>query len=189
MSLISFIGDERDAEIARTLAAYSMQVLNALHIRDGPSHMEIKYNPDTKQPCLVEVGARCHGGEGTWLPIVDACIGYNQVDAALDCFIDADAFDTLPDVPGRFKNYGREVFLVSRQHGTVKKTNVEKLRSLKSFAKLELSVQPGSQLLPTVDCFTRPGSVQLIHSDPSVVQADYEAIRDMEQNYQLFALE
>lgn len=30
-------------------------------------------------PCLVEVGTRCHGGEGTWQPIAQECLGYNQV--------------------------------------------------------------------------------------------------------------
>ena len=40
--------------------------------------MEIMYD-DSKGPCLVEVGARCNGGEGAWLPIVNECIGYSQV--------------------------------------------------------------------------------------------------------------
>jgi len=33
---------------------------------------------------LVEVGSRCHGAEGTWVPLVMECLGYNQVEAALD---------------------------------------------------------------------------------------------------------
>lgn len=36
------------------------------------------YNERTG-PCLVEVGSRCHGGEGTWLPTIQECIGYTQV--------------------------------------------------------------------------------------------------------------
>jgi hypothetical protein len=39
--------------------------------------MEIIY--DDEGPCLVEVGARCDGGEGAWLVITDECIGYSQV--------------------------------------------------------------------------------------------------------------
>lgn len=56
----------------------------------GPSHMEVMLKtvvtvgPDgnetiTYDPCLVEVGARCHGGEGTWLDVAKECIGHNQV--------------------------------------------------------------------------------------------------------------
>jgi hypothetical protein len=58
------------------------QVLDALGIFNGPGHMEVKMCPDG--PCLVEVGSRCHGGEGTWVPVAMECVGYSQVDAALD---------------------------------------------------------------------------------------------------------
>ena len=30
-------------------------------------------------PCLVEVGSRCQGGEGSWLPVAHECIGYTSV--------------------------------------------------------------------------------------------------------------
>jgi hypothetical protein len=51
-------------------------------------------------PCLVEVGARCHGCEGTFMPLADRCWGQNQV----GCLIDAvaptsEAFDKIPDMP------------------------------------------------------------------------------------------
>ena len=66
--------------------AYADEVLNAVGIREGPSHMEVMVNwvegegnARVPEPCLVEVGARCHGGEGTWLPLVKECIGYSQV--------------------------------------------------------------------------------------------------------------
>jgi hypothetical protein len=29
-------------------------------------------------PVLVEVGSRCHGGDGLWLDLEDECWGYNQ---------------------------------------------------------------------------------------------------------------
>jgi hypothetical protein len=32
----------------------------------------------------------------------------------------------------------------------------------------------------TVDCFTRPGSAQLVHADGAVVQKDYERVRELE---------
>lgn len=75
---------------------YADSVLDALEITDGPSHMEVFINRGllsalefishafqvmytSSGPCLVEVGSRCQGGEGTWLPIVEECIGYSQV--------------------------------------------------------------------------------------------------------------
>lgn len=50
---------------------------DAMGVVHGPGHMEVKYT--TTGPCLVEVGTRCHGGEGTWQAIAEECLGYNQV--------------------------------------------------------------------------------------------------------------
>ena len=61
------------------------RVLDALGIMHGPSHMEIMYT-DTG-PCLVEVGSRCQGGEGTWLPVAKECIGYTQVEVTVDVYM------------------------------------------------------------------------------------------------------
>ena len=70
-----------ESAMAQALVAYSSQVLDALGIRQGPSHMEVMWigTPDDGYPCLVEVGSRCHGGEGTWLAVAQECIGYTQV--------------------------------------------------------------------------------------------------------------
>jgi len=123
------------------------------------------------------------------LPVADACLGYNQVDVTLDCYLDPDAFDALPARPGApLKNYGREVFLVSFAEGRLENVDLDALKKLKSFTKCELAVQPGSLLEKTVDCFTRPGSVQLVHPDPNVVEQDYEKIRSLEQ-HGLFSLQ
>jgi len=69
-------------------------------------------------PCLVEVGSRCHGGEGTWLPVVQECIGYSQLDATLNCYLRPDRFDALPFTPNLLKQ-GVEAFLVSRTSGVL----------------------------------------------------------------------
>jgi hypothetical protein len=44
-----------------------------------------------------------------------------------------------------------------------------------------MTAQAGSVLRQTVDCFTRPGAVQLAHADARVLQADYDAIRQLEK--------
>lgn len=38
---------------------------------------------------------------------------------------------------------------------------------------LEMTAQPGSFLSKTVDCFTRPGAVQLVNENAEQLQADY----------------
>jgi hypothetical protein len=40
----------------------------------------------------------------------------------------------------------------------------------------------------TIDCFTRPGSVQLVNDLPGSLEADYLAIKELERKGQIFAL-
>ena len=149
--------------------------------------MEVMATPTG--PCLVECGARCHGGEGTWKPIADACVGYNQIHAALDVYIAPDQFDMLPFVPPPMRTFGREVFMVSYHDGVIAALpGVDAIRRLPSFAKLEMMCQPRSALRKTVDCFTRPGAVQLISDDQAAVEADARAIRALEKDG-LFVME
>ena len=88
--------DYKDPEI-RALIDYAVSVIKALKIYHGPSHMEVMSCTSTSSsgalqynPCLVEVGTRCHGGEGSWLPIAHECIGYTQLDATLNCYLRPD---------------------------------------------------------------------------------------------------
>ena len=85
-----------DSPRAQEMIKYADAVLDALEITQGPSHMEVfadskshrgHYFPaqvkclfvqvmyTSTGPCLVEVGSRCQGGEGTWITIVEECIG------------------------------------------------------------------------------------------------------------------
>lgn len=72
-----------------------MRRVDALGIQNGPAHGEVKFCREA--PVLIEVGARCHGGEGAWIPIANQCVGYNQVDVTIDAFLDIEAFRKLPD--------------------------------------------------------------------------------------------
>lgn len=56
--------------------------------------MEIMYCADG--PCLVEVGTRCHGGEGTWIPVAMECVGYSMEKVTLDAYVDPDRWRMLP---------------------------------------------------------------------------------------------
>jgi biotin carboxylase len=76
------------------LVAYQKKVLTALGILNGPSHGELKWCHG--EPVLVEVGARCHGGEGTWVDVANNVYGYNQVSAAATVYLDCQEFDQLP---------------------------------------------------------------------------------------------
>lgn len=74
-----------DSEKMQIMVRYADKVLDALGIQHGPSHMEVMLdNWGTAEepqyvPCLVEVGARCQGGEGTWLPMAKEALGFTPV--------------------------------------------------------------------------------------------------------------
>lgn len=82
-------------DVLTPVVNYVLQVLDALEVVHGPGHAEVKFM--NGEPCLVEVGSRCHGGEGTYVPIVNRCIGYNQVECTLDSYFDEEAFNALPE--------------------------------------------------------------------------------------------
>jgi biotin carboxylase len=69
---------------ATELTTYQFKVLDALGIKNGPGHGEVKWTDSG--PCLVEVGSRCHGAEGMWMGIADEVFGYNQVEATVDAY-------------------------------------------------------------------------------------------------------
>mmetsp|Transcript_37218 Transcript_37218/g.37900 ORF Transcript_37218/g.37900 Transcript_37218/m.37900 type:complete len:506 (-) Transcript_37218:227-1744(-) len=163
------------------MISYSKQVLDALTISQGPSHMEVMYTPTG--PCLVEVGSRCHGGEASWLPVVTECLGYSQLEATLAAYIRPDRFDALPYEPAELLKQGCEAFLVSSQRGTLKSMpGLDEIRGMPSFRRMEMFSQPGDPLYPTIDCFTRPGSVQMVNTAIHELEADYSRIRELELN-------
>jgi biotin carboxylase len=146
-------------ERSQQLVAYSSQVLDALGIHQGPSHMEVMWcgaDPVTGHggyPCLVEVGSRCHGGEGTWIPVAQECVGFTQVSATVDIYTGGKFFHSIQDgnhYP--LRKAGRDVDLVSRHSGIVRGFPGEPLiRSLASFRSLKWeckvsSVVPSSPL-------------------------------------------
>jgi len=167
--------------VEQKLIDYAAKVVKALGILHGPSHMEVMYD-DVTGPCLVEVGARCQGGEGTWLPVAQECIGYTQLDATLNCYLRPDQFDNLPPYPKLLKR-GAEAFFVSFSTGVVTDIpGIDKIRQLPSFRRIEMLTQPGATIYPTIDCFTRPGSVQLVNEDLNQLEEDYNAIRLLEKD-------
>ena len=66
-----------DSPVMQSLVDYQQSVLDSVGLAHGPAHAEIMLT--ATGPCLVEVGSRTHGGEGSWKPLADACVGYNQI--------------------------------------------------------------------------------------------------------------
>jgi len=179
-----------DSEVAKVLIDYTRGVLNALGIKNGPTHGEVMMTQDG--PCLVEMNCRAHGGDGAWTPLARALTGgYSQVDAIIDAFLDSDAFNGLSCIPpSPFKASGQEVILVSMHASKVLSTpGFDKIRKLRSFHSLISEVDVGSRIDYTVDLFGALGSVFLMHEDLQIMAADLNTIREMEVECSLFEVE
>uniref|UniRef100_A0A7R9ZEV6 ATP-grasp domain-containing protein n=1 Tax=Pseudictyota dubia TaxID=2749911 RepID=A0A7R9ZEV6_9STRA len=174
---------------AQLIIPYVRSVLDALGVKNGPSHGEVMMTPSG--PCLVEMNVRAHGGDGNWMPLVRALTGYSQVDASVDAYLDEKRFGELPDrPPSPFRAAGQEVILVSYSRGTVNSTpGFDAIRRLESFLYLETSVEIGSKVERTTDLFTCIGSAILVHPDADAVERDIRRIREMEENDELFVYE
>lgn len=172
---------------AKVLIPYVRGVLDALGIKNGPTHGEVILTEDG--PCLVEMNCRALGGDGLFMPLCSAITGgYNQVEATVDAYLDKEQFDRLPDKPpSPFLAAGQCVDLVSFASGTVKATpGYDVIKLLPSFVHLETHIKPGSKVVPTVDLATDIGSVVMMHPDKEILQRDIALIRQMEKNNVLF---
>ena len=168
------------SDVGRALCEYTVKVLDALNIVEGAGHGEVIMTKDG--PCLVEIGARCHGCEGTFMPLSDRCWGYNQVGAVVDATVSQAAFDALPDVCGDEKEWAFKVDFVSNVTGLLDHIDhVDDMRKLPSFVQFDLLPKPGDSVATTIDCFTAVGSVSLAHKDRKQVEADHAKIREWEK--------
>jgi len=179
-----------DSPEAQVMIPYVRGVLDALQIKNGPSHGEVMMTSDG--PCLVEMNCRSHGGDGSWCPLANALTGgYTQVTATIDAFLEPEKFSKLPDVPpAPFLAVGQEVMLVSFTKGKViASPGYERIKAMESFVHMESGVTVGSEIEYTTDLFTNVGSCILMHKDAKVLEKDISEIRQMEQDCVLFELE
>ncbi len=87
-----------DEEHCAEMVEYQKKVITALGIRNGPTHGEVKWCRG--EPVLVEVGARCHGGDGMWVKVAEECLGYSQVGGSIFAYLDEKKFIELPHAVG-----------------------------------------------------------------------------------------
>ena len=158
------------------LTEYVRGVLDALGCRHGPSHAEVMWLDSCDEPCLVEVGCRPHGGEGTFVELSAPTIGYDQLSVMLDLVERPYRVHRLPARPAHFEGGAVEVMLIAHASGVVRCIHVEKLRALKSYVGEEIKTKLGDELTPTVDFLTTPGSVMLRSQDAQQLRADIDAI-------------
>merc|ERR1719230_1005058 len=179
-----------DSKEAQEMIPYVRRVLDALGLKNGPSHGEVMMTQ--RGPCLVEMNCRAHGADGAWNPLAMKLTGgFTQVNGSIDAYMDATAFAKIPDMPpSPYKAVGQELMLVSFAEGIVKSTpGYDQIKAMDSFVSLETTIEPGTAVERTVDIFSSVGSVILMHHDAEILEKDIEAIRQMEIDCKLFEFE
>eukprot|EP01033_Poteriospumella_lacustris_P007536 gene7536-5418_t len=118
---------------------------------------------------------------GTWLPVAMECVGYTQVLVTLDVYLGGGLFESIAKDNFPLRKAGREVDMVSRNGGIVRSLPGDaEIRKLPSFRSLNWEVKPGDYCHKTIDCFTRPGCVQLVADTEEDAERDLEAIHTLE---------
>merc|ERR1711972_1204797 len=172
---------QSDDPIAQELIKYTRGVLDALGLRNGPSHGEVMMTADG--PCLVEMNCRSHGWDGAWVPLAEMLCGYAQPAVALDSHLHPEVFASIPSVmPSPFKASGQAVMLISYFAGEVQSApGYEKMKQLPSFVALQTGYGKGSKVEVTVDLFTAVGVLMLANSDSEQLERDLAEVRQIEK--------
>ncbi len=162
-------GAEQDALVEHTLLA-----LDALGIRNGAAHSELKLTPEG--PRLIETGARVCGAD-VHVP-TEAAIGESQLDWTVDACSDPERFMERWRSGYELKKHARIVNMVSPAVGRlISYPKLAELQGLESFHGAVFRVVPGSPISRSVDDWSFPLRVFLAHETDSAVARDCVSAR------------
>lgn len=158
---------------------YSLAVLDALGIRQGPAHAEIMISETG--PVLVECAARPMGG-GFPQNLVRECLGHTQVEWAIDSYLDSEAFERHLAEPYQPKKHFLVKYFISTRQGELASIpSVTLLSGLKSTRYGDFAALfERNRVERTVDLFTSPADLCLCHEDEAVLTSDANLIRELE---------
>jgi biotin carboxylase len=164
----------------REVIAYAAQVLDAVGLHYGPSHMELIVTIDG--PTIVELNSRLHGSLDPRL--TTAVTGENQVSATVDAFVNPTLFKQTLNESRRFNGFCGHILLVSSKAGVLKKDFTwDLIEKLPSFVSVKQWVGIGDRLNVTTDLQTALGMVGLFDPQFDQLVADWKSIRQIESRF------
>ncbi|MEU0603868.1 ATP-grasp domain-containing protein [Streptomyces sp. NPDC006393] len=156
------------------LVPYTLGVLDALGIRNGPAHTELKLTPDG--PRLIETGARVCGAD---LPLLtSAAIGAGHLERTVEAHVRPEEFAGLCGTDYEVARHATVVNMIAPDSGTLRGyPKMARLKALESFRCTLERATPGGPVHRTVNDFTYPMLVHLLHEVEGVVLRDYMTAR------------
>ncbi|MEV4625690.1 ATP-grasp domain-containing protein [Micromonospora sp. NPDC049523] len=151
------------------LVDYTFKVLDALGLQHGPAHTELKLTPNG--PRLIETAARACGAD-LHIPVQEA-LGESQMEWTVDAYVNPDRFRERWEAGYELSRHAGLVNMISPSSGTLRGyPKMAELRALESFQDILLNVQPGGRIHRSVDDWTYPMRVYLVHETESTVLHD-----------------
>ena len=164
------------------MVEYAYKVAKALGIRYGPVHGE--YMIDEKGPVLIEVNCRPIGGNMA-VEFLDRIAGHHETDCILTAYLKPELFAEQLKTPyelyakGALKHFITPKNILARS-SPMKNISL-KLESHFRTILSEIDYGNAKEFFKTEDMDTSPGTIYLVHEDPSKVQHDLEFLRNVER--------
>lgn len=168
---------EPEGEIQDKLFEYAKQVIDALEIRYGPVHMEIKLDQNG-EPVLIEMGARFVGAHTT--EFVRAATGDCQITQTIRALTSPSDFF---DQPERYtkKAHAQDFFVMTQNPGAKYKRDwIENLADLPGVIRVFENFEEGQELPKSVDADSLVLHVQIVHEDEEVMNRTRRTIEAWE---------
>ncbi|MEU5693417.1 ATP-grasp domain-containing protein [Actinosynnema sp. NPDC020468] len=156
------------------LVDYATSVLDALGVRNGPAHTELKLTP--AGPRLIETASRICGAD---LPVlVGEAIGESQLEWTVDAYTDPERFTARRVADYVILRHAICVNMVSPRAGTlVSYPKLAQVEALESFHAALVKVKPGGTVSVTRSDFTYPMLVHLLNPSSALLWRDYATTR------------
>lgn len=156
------------------LVAYAGQALDALGIRFGPAHVEIKMTPHG--PCLVELGARIGGSDNPYY--AELATGESQLTWTVDAYTDAERFQARHRQPYKVREFFSSCVMLCPHKGILRSyPYLHEVERLESLYEIRTMIKCGEPITPSVGGARHPMIVNLKHPLEEIVMRDMETLR------------
>ncbi|MEV0375351.1 ATP-grasp domain-containing protein [Streptomyces sp. NPDC050636] len=164
---------------ALELIPYVEKALDALGVKFGPTHAEVILTPEG--PALVEVGTRIAGNMHP--AFHDLCAGANQATLTALAYLNPGKF--ISEYGGRQYRKQREAICCTTStelSGVVESIDwqvVEHVSDLETVARLDLKIEPGGSIQPTVDLYSSTLRIFMSGSTMDEIERDCRQIEEL----------
>ena len=182
-----------DDEVKKEVCNYAFKALDALGVRWGLSHVEViaETSPETGKirVRLVEVNCRQHNTD--FMPLTNACVGYNALDLVLAAHLGDNTeeglhWDSIPDMPTT-RAHGAIVHCVSHVEGTISNIRYDVFQEMEDLSSVvDFHVYPqfdvGNPIRKTVDIRSDTGWAHIMNDDEEEFRRDYDRLVELQKH-------